>query len=154
MALWAREGRRRWEAVRALPPYSPPSFLRIAPSREGPAWWLSWTVGPDFGADALPELLEALLRATTSLPSPPELKRVVGEHLEPVEEIPPFSPQAVRQPGLLLQRVHVQPARWLLLLHLARAKGKVLVPEVDRYLVGGWWASLVALKRACEGGRG
>ncbi|MCX7844522.1 MAG: hypothetical protein N2507_04205 [Candidatus Bipolaricaulota bacterium] len=151
MALWVREGRRRWEAVRALPPYSPPAFLRIAPGREGPPWWLSWSVGPDFGADALPELLEALLRATTSLPSPPDLRRVVGAQLEPVEEIPPFAPQAVRQPGLLLQRVQLHPARWLLLLHLARTEGHVLVPAVDRYLVGGWWASLVVLKRACEG---
>lgn len=154
MALWVRQGRRRWEAVRALPPYSPPSFVRIAPSKEGPPWWLSWTVGPDFGADALPELLDALLQATTALPGPPELKRVVGEKLEPVEEIPPFPPQAVRQPGLLLQRVQIHPARWLLLMHLTRSVDKLLVPEVERYVAGGWWASLLALKRACEGGGG
>lgn len=150
MALWVREGRRRWEMVRALPPYSPPSFLRIAPAREGPAWWLSWTVGPDFGADALPELLEALLRAAAFLPGPPELQRVVGDRLEVVEEITPFSAETLRQPGLLLQRVQLHPARWLLLLYLARKRGGVFVPEVDRY-VGGWWASLSALRRACRG---
>ncbi len=153
MALWVRQGRRRWEAVRALPPYSPPRFARIAPSKEGPPWWLSWTVGPDFGADALSELLVALLQATTALPSQPELKRVVGQRLEPVDEIAPFPPQAVRQPGLLFQRVQIQPARWLLLLHLIRAAEKVVVPAVERYVTKGWWASLVALKRACEGGR-
>lgn len=150
MGLWVREGRRRWERIRVLPSYRPPNFLRIAPSREGPAWRLSWTIGPDFGADALPELLEALLRAADVLPGELRLRRLGAEGMEAVEEIRPFSPHAVRPPGLLFQKVNVDPAQWLLTLHLARAAGRVLVPQAERYL-GGWWASLSALKRACQG---
>ncbi|MBC7222176.1 hypothetical protein H5T56_04265 [Candidatus Bipolaricaulota bacterium] len=150
MGLWVREGRRRWERVRGLPSYRPPNFLRISPSREGPAWWLSWTIGPDFGADALPELLEALLQATSAMPGRMELQKVQGERLEPIERIEPFPPQAVRVPGLLFQRVEVEPARWLLTLYLARRAGKLLVAGEEKYL-GGWWASLFALKQACQG---
>lgn len=149
MSLWVREGRRRWQKVRGLPTYRPPVFLRIAPSREGPPWWLSWTIGPDFGADALPELLEALLRATSSMPGKLGLQRVRGPYLEPIERIDPFPPQAVRAPGLLFQKVEVEPAQWLLTLYLARNAGKILVAEEEKYL-GGWWASLSALKRACQ----
>lgn len=149
MSLWVREGRRRWQRVRGLPPYHPPKFLRIAPSREGPAWWLLWTVGPDYGADALPELLDALLQAISTMPGRPELHRVRGEHLEPVEGISPFPPQAVRNPGLILQRVEVEPPRWLLTMYLARKRGEILVAEEEKYL-GGWWASLLALKEACR----
>ncbi len=148
MGLWVREGRRRWERVRGLPSYRPPNFLRITPSREGPAWWLSWTIGPDFGADALLELLEALLQSTTVLPGRIELQKVHGGNLEPVERIEPFPPQAVRAPGLLFQKV--EPAQWLLTLYLARSTGKLLVVGEERYL-GGWWASLFALKQACQG---
>jgi len=150
MSLWVREGRRRWQKVRVLPSYRPPVFLRITPSREGPAWWLFWTIGPDFGADALPELLEALLQATSSLPGKVELQRVHGPYLEQVEQIEPFSPQAVRAPGLLFQKVETEPARWLLTIYLARSVGKIVVAEQEKYL-GGWWASLSALKRACQG---
>ncbi|MGB9860771.1 MAG: hypothetical protein ACPLRP_00390 [Candidatus Bipolaricaulaceae bacterium] len=150
MGLWVREGRRRWQKVRGLPPYQPPVFLRITPAREGPPWWLSWTIGPDFGADALPELLEALLQATSSMPGKLELKRVHGQHLEQIEGIEPFPPQAVLSPGLLFQKVGVEPARWLLTIYLARSAGKILVAEEEKYL-GGWWASLLALKRACQG---
>jgi hypothetical protein len=150
MSLWVREGRRRWQKVRVLPSYRPPVFLRITPSREGPAWWLFWTIGPDFGADALPELLEALLQATSSLPGKVELQRVHGPYLEQVEQIEPFSPQAVRAPGLLFQKVEAEPARWLLTIYLARSVGKIVVAEEEKYL-GGWWASLSALKRACQG---
>lgn len=153
MGLWVREGRRRWGPIRVLPPYHPPVFLRIAPARGGPPWWLSWTIGPDFGADALPELLEALLRAARTLPGRPELHRVVGGRLALVEGIPPFSPQSVRSPGLFFQRVQVDPARWLLTLHLARPSGRVVVPEKERYL-GGWWASLSALREACQAEEG
>lgn len=77
-----------------------------------------------------------------------ELRKVVGDRLEPVERIEPFPPQAVRAPGLLF--LEVEPARWLLTLHLARTVGKLLVAGEEKYL-GGWWASLSALNQACQG---
>jgi len=150
MGLWIREGKRRWERARALPSYKPPNFLHITPAKEGPAWWLSWTIGPDFGADALPELLEALIRSVETLPGDLKLQRIVEGKVEAVEEILPFSPEAVRPPGLLLQKVKVEPARWLLILYLTQSAGKVLVPREEKYL-GGWWASLTALRKACRG---
>ncbi len=153
MGLWIREGRRRWTPVRALPAYRPPSFLRISPAFRGPAWWLFWPVGREFGADELPELLAALLQASTVLPGEPELQRIVGKRWELVEGIAPFSPKAVRAPGLLFQRVEAKPALWLVTLHLTRAEGRLLVPEKEKY-VGGWWASLHALKEACQGAGG
>lgn len=149
MALWARIGRRRWERVRVLPTYLPPGFLRIVPARNGPAWWLSWTIGPDFGADTLPELLDALLQAVHVMPGKLELQRVAGDYLEPAEEIEPFSSQAVRVPGLLFQRVELDPAQWLVTLHLARAHGPLFVAQAEKYL-GGWWASLYLLRQACQ----
>jgi len=150
MSLWMREGRRRWQRVRGLPSYRPPRFLRISPSREGPPWWLSWTIGPDFGADALPELLEALLHSTSVMPGRLELQRMEEGRFAQVERIEPFPPQAVHAPGLLFQQVELDPARWLLTLYLARTRGKLLVVEEEKYL-GGWWASLFALKEACQG---
>ncbi|MCS7240022.1 MAG: hypothetical protein NZ651_02090 [Candidatus Bipolaricaulota bacterium] len=149
MALWARIGRRRWEQIRGLPTYRPPVFLRIAPARESPHWQLSWTSGPDFGADSLPELLDALLRAWRGMPGRPEVQKVVEHRLKPVEKIEPFSPQAVRPPGLLFQKVELDPARWLLILYLARGFGKLLVAQEEKYL-GGWWASLYLLRQACQ----
>ncbi len=150
MGLWVRRGRTHWERVRSLPPYRPPVFLRISPSAPGPAWRLSWPIGPDFGADALPELLSALLRATVVLPGSPDLRQVVGRRLEPVDGITPFAPQEVRASGLLLRQVEVEPARWLLTLNLARALGKLVVACEEKYC-GGWWASLRALQVACQG---
>jgi hypothetical protein len=150
MGLWVRKGRRRWERIRGLPIYRPPVFLRLSPSPREPAWRLSWTTGPDFGADALPELLDALLQAASVPPGGPGLRRISGSHWEPVEGISPFSPQAVRPPGLRLQKVEVDPPRWLLTLSLAQSKGGLFVLHEEKYL-GGWWASLLALKRACQG---
>lgn len=137
--------------MRVLSNYAPPRFLRIAPAQDPhPKWWLRWSAGPDFGADALPELLDALLHSCSSLPSLPNLARVEGEKLTPVEEIPQFSGTSLLPRGLSLQRVWEAPAMWLLLLNLGRTEGGVWVPEVERYL-GGWWASLFALRRACRG---
>lgn len=150
MGLWVKEGRRRWKRVRGLPKYRPPVFLRVSPSPHGPAWELSWPIGPDFGADALPELLSALLQAASVMPGRVGLYKVVGDQVEETEGIPTFAPQAVRVPGLLFQRVAVEPARWLLTLYLTRPVGKLLVASAEKYL-GGWWASLWALKGACRG---
>lgn len=149
MGLWVREGR-RWKRVQGLPEYRPPVFLRVSPSTRGPAWKLSWPIGPDFGADTLPELLSALLRATSVMPGPVGLYKVVGDQVEDTAGITPFAPQAVRAPGLVFQRVAVEPARWLLTLYLTRPVGKLLVACEEKY-VGGWWASLWALQEACRG---
>lgn len=153
MALWVRRGRHRWEEVRFLAPYLPPQYLHIAPVRpSGPGWRLSWTVGPEYGADAFPELLDALLAASQALPGEPRLARVepTGE-LVPTETIAPFHPAALWGLGVVLCRVLRDPARWLLTLHVARpGPGKIVAAAVERY-VGGWWPVLHALRRACSG---
>lgn len=155
MALWRREGRRRWIRVRALDPYFPPSYLCISPnqtpSAEKPQWTVSSTEGPEYGAEAFSEAVEALLLACLRPPGEEKtIWRVFGDEFWPVAAIQSFSPGALWNRGVMLQGVEHPPNRWLLTLWVARPRSTELVAaQVERYLAQ-WRTLLEALLSACH----
>lgn len=149
MALWLRRGR-RWLKAPALAPYLPPGYLKLFPAEPpGPSWRLSGAVG-EYGADSLPEFLQALLSACRRPPGGryPGLWELVGDRFKPIQDIPPFDPRSLWPPGVELARLRRPPDRWLLTLHVARPKGKLVAAKVERYLAS-WHTALEELLKAC-----
>lgn len=155
MALWRSEGRRKWIEIRALNPYFPPIYMRISPDKAPAPRWTAVSQGAArYGADSLPELIQALLAACRrpGTSGTKRLWRVTEEGLaNPVEAIAPFRPEEIWKPGVELARLRRPPDRWLITLRVARPTQKALwAAQAERYLAT-WRTALEALLEACQG---